>query len=128
MDSIAATQWTTVRGTLLLAVSLEPKEIGRRIASARERRGLTQLAFALEANVSPSTITRWEAGKLPPVRELMRIADLLEIDPSELVEDHVDDTSELRELRDHLDRQHDEVVARLSAIEEQLRAAAAARV
>jgi transcriptional regulator with XRE-family HTH domain len=36
------------------------------------------LEFALKAHVSPSAVTRWESGKLPPVRELMRIADLLD--------------------------------------------------
>lgn len=68
-------------------MSIEPKEIGARIAAARARKGWTQLAFALEADVSPSSITRWESGKLPPVRELMRIADLLGVDADELVED-----------------------------------------
>lgn len=86
MSCIASSQWTRAHGTLLLAVSLEPKEIGRRIATARARKGWTQLSFALEADVSPSTITRWESGKLPPVRELMRIADLLGVSPEELVE------------------------------------------
>jgi DNA-binding XRE family transcriptional regulator len=55
-----------VHGTLLLAVSLEPREIGQRIRLARERKGWTQLAFALEADVSPSTVQRWEGGKLSP--------------------------------------------------------------
>jgi transcriptional regulator with XRE-family HTH domain len=86
MLNIASSQWTRTHGTLLLAVSLEPKEIGQRIAAARVRKGWTQLSFALEAAVSPSTITRWESGKLPPVRELMRIAELLGVSPEELVE------------------------------------------
>lgn len=73
-------------GTLLLAVSMDPREVGRHIAAARNRRGWTQLAFALEANVSPGTVQRWEAGKLPPVRELMRIAEVLGVEPSDLVE------------------------------------------
>lgn len=86
MPSHAETQFAGFRGTLLLAVSLEPREIGKRIAKAREKRGWTQLAFALEANVSPSTVQRWESGKLPPVRELMRVADLLGVEAEELVE------------------------------------------
>jgi transcriptional regulator with XRE-family HTH domain len=74
-------------GRLLLAVStIDPKEIGKRIAAARGRKGWTQLTFAAEANVSPSSIQRWEAGRLPPVRELIRLAGLLEIDPEQLVE------------------------------------------
>lgn len=73
-------------GTLLLAVAMDPKLIGKRIAQARERKGWTQLAMALEANVSPSTVQRWESGKLPPVRELMRISELLGVEPEQLVE------------------------------------------
>lgn len=83
---IADRRWTRAHGTLLLAVAMDPKEIGKRIAAARTRRGWTQLAFALEADVSPSTVQRWESGKLPPVRELMRVAELLEVEPEQLVE------------------------------------------
>jgi transcriptional regulator with XRE-family HTH domain len=60
--------------TLLLAVAIDSDEIGRRIKRAREGRGWTQLVFASEASVSPSTVQRWESGRLPPVRELIRIA------------------------------------------------------
>src|SRR5262249_20385018 len=67
-------------------VTMEPKDVGRRMAAARKARGWTQLAFALEADVSPSTVTRWEAGHLPPVRELRRVADVLGLPPAELVE------------------------------------------
>lgn len=72
--------------TLLLAVAIDPDEIGRKIKRARERKGWTQFSFANEANVSPSTIQRWESGRLPPVRELIRIAGVLEIPTDELVE------------------------------------------
>jgi len=74
-------------GRLLYAVAtIDPKEIGKRIAKAREAKGWTQLTFAYEANVSPNSIQRWEAGRLPPVRELIRLAGLLGIEPEELVE------------------------------------------
>jgi transcriptional regulator with XRE-family HTH domain len=86
MSSIAATQFPRKQGKLLLAVALVPKEVGRRIARARDRKGWTQFTFAQEASISPSTVARWEAGKLPPVRELMRVADLLEVPVDELVE------------------------------------------
>lgn len=125
MASIADRHWTRAHGTLLLAVALEPKEIGKRIASARRRKGWTQLVFALEADVSPSTVQRWEAGLLPPVRELMRIADLLGVEPEELVE--LEPTTELqieritKELRDHLDDQHDEIRRQFEALQELLR-------
>jgi transcriptional regulator with XRE-family HTH domain len=86
VSNTAATHWTKAHGTLLLAVSIEPTVIGKRIAEARNKRGWTQLQFALEANVSPSSVARWESGKLPPIRELIRIADLLRVDPDYLVE------------------------------------------
>lgn len=72
--------------TLLLAVSIEPQEIGERLRAARERRGWTQMAFANEANVSMSSVQRWESGSLPPIRELIRLAGVLGIDPEILVE------------------------------------------
>jgi transcriptional regulator with XRE-family HTH domain len=100
MTYSATTTWTPTRGNLLLAVTIEPREVGARLKAARERRGLTQLEFALEANVSPSSVARWEAGKLPPIRELMRLADLLEIDAGELVENQqVGQRDEIQDLR-----------------------------
>jgi transcriptional regulator with XRE-family HTH domain len=56
------------------------------LRAARERRGWTQMAFAHEANVSMSSVQRWEKGALPPIRELIRLAGVLGIDPENLVE------------------------------------------
>lgn len=67
-------------------MSLEPAEIGARIKQARLRKGWTQLDLALQAEVSPSTVTRWERGGLPPMRELIRLADVLEVEAEELVD------------------------------------------
>lgn len=86
MSSNVATTWTATHGKLLLAVAIDPKEVGRRIQAARKARRLTQLTMALELNVSPSAVAKWEAGKLPPVTELIRVAEHLEIDPGTLVE------------------------------------------
>jgi len=85
---------------------MEPREIGQRIARAREARGLTQVAFAFEANVSPSTVQRWEGGRLPPVRELIRIASVLQIEPEELVEPNPTPDSELHSLREEVAELH----------------------
>ena len=82
----ATRQWNPAASKILLGMALDPEEIGDRIKAAREAIYLTQLQFAAKANVSPSTVARWEAGKLPPVRELIRVAPLLEIDPEQLVE------------------------------------------
>lgn len=87
MTDIAESQWSAVATNLLLVATVDPMEIGRRIKQAREQKGWTQLVFALEANVSPSTVTRWESGKLPPVRELIRVAQLLGVDPDYFVGD-----------------------------------------
>jgi transcriptional regulator with XRE-family HTH domain len=71
--------------TVQISVVLDPNEIGRRIAAARRRKGWTQLDLALQAHVSPSSISKWERGRLPPVPQLIRLAEVMEIDPGELV-------------------------------------------
>lgn len=106
MSSHTTTRWTPPRGKLLLAVAMEPHEIGQRIAEARTRKGWTQMAFALQANVSMSTVTRWEGGKLPPVRELIRIAGILEVEPESLVEPNPTPDSELQHLREEVAELH----------------------
>jgi transcriptional regulator with XRE-family HTH domain len=86
MQQLTSRQWTHQHGKVLLAVALDPEMVGERIAEAREARGWTQLDFALEAGVSPSSVQRWEAGKLPPVRRLLRLAELLEVEAEVLIE------------------------------------------
>lgn len=86
MSYNATTQWNAAKSTLLLGVAIAPHDIGQRIKAARGRKHWTQQEFALKASVSIGTISRWETGKLPPVRELIRIADVLGIEPEELVE------------------------------------------
>lgn len=71
----------------MLVMALEPEEVGLRIRAAREAKLWKQLDFALKAGVSVSTVYRWEHGNLPDVRELMRIADLLDVATAHLVED-----------------------------------------
>jgi len=55
------------------------KEIGRRIALARERAGFTQAAFAREMGVTQNTACRWEQGVLSPgvahFLEISKVAD-----------------------------------------------------
>jgi transcriptional regulator with XRE-family HTH domain len=83
------TQSARLFGNLLLMASIEPEEIGKRIKAAREAKHWTQLEFAMKASVSPATIQRWESGKLPRVRELLRAAQLLDVPAEELVESEV---------------------------------------
>lgn len=67
-------------------MTIDPAEIGRRIKVARKVKLWSQADLAREASVSLSTVTRWESGKLPPVRELVRIADVLGVEPEWFVE------------------------------------------
>lgn len=120
MSCIATTHWTRTHGTLLLAVSLEPHEIGRRIAAARQNKGWTQLTFAIEANISPSTVARWEAGKLPPVRELMRIADVLGVEPEAFVEPPTSASADVDSLRQAVREELGEVIDLMRSIEARL--------
>lgn len=99
-----ATQWNAVNSTLLLGVALSPREIGQRIAQARDRKGWSQVALARHANVSPSTISRWERGLLPPIRELQRLAEILEVEAEWLVEP-VDHDLEITDRLDRMDGQ-----------------------
>jgi transcriptional regulator with XRE-family HTH domain len=115
---MATTQSHPAYGSVLLAVAIAPEEIGEKIKAARKRRHWTQLAFALEAHVSPSSVARWEAGGLPPVRELIRIAEVLGIPAEQLVEPEPDDVSDreffaatVREMRATQDQILDELAA-----------------
>lgn len=103
---MADTQIAKFSGSLLLAAVMEPKEIGQRIKAARKRKGWTQLTFALEANVSPSSVARWERGQLPTVHELMRIAELLGVEPETLVELEPTEESQLAALRSEVEELH----------------------
>lgn len=85
-SNILASHPAAQRARLLLVMSLDESGIGRRIAQAREAKGWTQLDFAHHANVSPSSVSRWERGKLPPLREIIRVAGVLEVDATYLVE------------------------------------------
>lgn len=101
-------------------MSLKPEEIGQRIAQARERKGWTQMAFALEANVSMSSVQRWERGKLPPVRELIRIAEVLGVATEDLVEPAAQVLS-LEEIREQLAGEAARFAALNDRLEELLR-------
>lgn len=85
-------------------MALEPREIGRRIAVARKRKGWTQLDFAYQSGVSPSAVQRWERGDLPRIKRLMEVAALLEIPVDALVEEHTGQVSAQQTVTDRYDR------------------------
>lgn len=66
--------------TTIVRVPLSPEEVGQRIVRAREQmtpKPWSQFDLALALGVSPSTIYRWEKGKLPSMNELIRLAEVL---------------------------------------------------
>lgn len=75
--------------TTIVVVPLSPEEVGRRIVRAREEmtpKPWSQFDLALALGVSPSTIYRWEKGKLPSMNELIRLAEVLDKPPDYLTE------------------------------------------
>lgn len=60
--------------------------LGRNVREARQRKGLTQEALALEADMKRSYLSELEAGKRnPTVRALGRLATALGVEPAELL-------------------------------------------
>src|SRR5262245_36407545 len=91
-------------------VPLSPEEVGRRIAAARERKEpkpWSQFDLALALGVSPSTIYRWEKGKLPSMNELLRAAEVLGV-PSEHLTERPERRLELSHLLERLEQAQDE--------------------
>lgn len=68
-------------GMTMPPVPLTSTEVGARIARARDEKKpkpWSQFDLALALSVSPSTIYRWEKGKLPTMNELIRVAEILD--------------------------------------------------
>lgn len=64
----------TARETGIAPRPVEPKEVGKRIALARERAGLKQADLAETLGVIPRSMQNYEYGRIP-YRLLDRIAD-----------------------------------------------------
>jgi transcriptional regulator with XRE-family HTH domain len=58
---------------------MEEIPIGRFIRRARQRKRLTQMAFAARIGVSKSSVANWESGLHFPQRHLGAIEEVLEI-------------------------------------------------
>lgn len=84
---------------------LSPEEVGARIARAREEmtpKPWSQLDLALALSVSPSTIYRWEKGKLPSMNELIRLAEVLD-KPTDYLTEPPERQAELVDLLESLE-------------------------
>jgi transcriptional regulator with XRE-family HTH domain len=62
--------------------------IGERLKRQRTRRALTQAQLAERADVATATVARIERNEIEPrMTTLGKLAQALEVDPAELVED-----------------------------------------
>ena len=118
MTCTATAQLHPAYGSVLLTMAIEPEEIGRRVKAARKRRHWTQLDFALEAHVSLSSVARWEAGKLPRVSELIRVADVLGVPTETLVEPEPIDEDKFALILDELRSDRERLEERLQGLED----------
>lgn len=59
-------------------MAFSSEEIGHRIVAARKEKRWSRLDLATAMDVSPSSVYRWEIGKLPSVHELIRLAEVLD--------------------------------------------------
>ena len=90
---------------------MDQKAIGKRIKSAREKKGLTQDQLAEQVNLSPMHISVIERGnKLPRLETLINIANVLDVSADILLQDVVNNqiklhTSEASNLIAQLSRE-----------------------
>ena len=84
------------------AMPLSPEEVGERIEAARKEKRWSRLDLATAMDVSPSSIYRWEIGKLPSVHELIRLAGVLD-KPADSFTEPPERQIQLSDLGDRLD-------------------------
>ena len=90
---------------------MDQKAIGKRIKSAREKKGLTQEQLAEQVNLSPMHISVIErVNKLPRLETLINIANVLDVSADILLQDVVNNqiklhTSEASNLMAQLSRE-----------------------
>ena len=90
---------------------MDQKAIGKRIKSAREKKGLTQEQLAEQVNLRPMHISVIERGnKLPRLETLINIANVLDVSADILLQDVVNNqiklhTSEASNLIAQLSRE-----------------------
>ena len=113
----------------LATVPLSSEEVGARIARARDEKkpkAWSQLDLALAMEVSPSTIYRWEKGKLPSVNDLLRLAEVLDkpidylTEPPERQQTLDDLRGGLEGLQDGVDRGLEALLESLASIDARL--------
>ena len=90
---------------------MDQKAIGKRIKSAREKKGMTKEQLAELVNLSPMHVSVIERGnKLPRLETLINIANILDVSADVLLQDVVNNqiklhTSEASDLIAQLSRE-----------------------
>lgn len=106
-----------------IPIVAEQTQLGtQRIRDAQARVGLSNEAIARIVHISEKTWRRWKNQGSIPTASLPAAARALRLELHELELDmSAEQMADLRELRDHLDDQHEAVLKRLDAIESDLR-------
>ena len=65
--------------------SEEKREIGRRVAAARRRVGMTQAQLAGKLGISVKTVQTWERGLANPYRRVQALESALDLRPGSLL-------------------------------------------
>lgn len=74
------------------------KRIGHNIALARTQAGLLQVQVAERMGVGQEVVSRWENGRIvPPIPQLLRLAQVLGVDPAWLLTAGSMDTDSIAE-------------------------------
>jgi transcriptional regulator with XRE-family HTH domain len=72
---------------------LTPDQVGEKIRAARLANGWTHEELARRMNANWRTVQRWQKGKLPRLQTLLRLADVLGVPHSYLIDDEDSVTS-----------------------------------
>lgn len=117
------------RRATIVPMPLSPEEVGSRIGRARDEKQpkpWSQFDLALAMGVSPSTIYRWEKGKLPSMNELIRLAEVLDkpvdylTEPPERQAALTDLHDLLGEAREEAERGRASLIAALASVDARL--------
>ena len=96
---------------------LDAAEVGTRIREARLAQGWTHEELARRMGVNWRSVQRWQSGQLPRLDRLVRLAEVLHVPQSYLVESEVLGAT-LRDLRAHLSELSERVDALARAVDE----------
>jgi transcriptional regulator with XRE-family HTH domain len=102
-------------------VALTPESVGERIREARLAHGWTHEELARRMDVNWRTVQRWQKGRPPRLKTLIRLADVLGVPHGYFVEVE-DSLATLNELRQRID----ELATRVEALARAVDALAAA--